>query len=388
MKAVPVAQRIADIASKQWGMITTAQARVHGVARANLAHRVRTGALEQTDHYGVYRLASAPTSPLDDLRAAWLTTNPEVLATERAAAVRPDAVVGSAAAAMVHGIGDVYPSPYRMIVPGRRQSTKGAIVYSWRALDSHDIQVIDGLPVTTRERTIVDLLGDEGDVSIAADALRDALRGEYGLDESRLAELLAPYAARLGQAPRDGVGALASLMATAEMDAVSEANRALDRLLGSVTPLPGLEALLQKFAANASTLAATLPTVSPDVAEMMVSAIAPTRDLVKNIDTAALRQIVETNARAVSEIANHPALAQQATYLANLQAGLAAWQRTPPTIRITTPMLPSISDEDTARAREVIERVAPGQYRRRRSAEQTEPAPVDELAEEGNHRDD
>lgn len=389
MKDAPVAQRIADIASSQWGMITTAQARVHGVARTNLAHRVRTGALEQTDHYGVYRLASAPSSPLDDLRAAWLTTNPEVLARERAAAARPDAVVGSAAAALVHGIGDVYPSPYRMIVPSRRQSTKGAIVYSWRALDSHDIQVIDGLPVTTRERTIVDLLGDEGDVSIAADALRDALRGEYGLDESRLAELLAPLAARLGQAPRDGVGALASLMATAEMDAVSEANRALDRLLGSVTPLPGLEALLQKFAASASTLAAaTLPTVSPNVAEMMVSALAPTRDLVKSIDTAALRQIVETNARVLSEIANHPALAQQATYLANLQAGLDAWQWTPPTIRITTPVLPSISDEGTDRAGEVIERVAPGQYRRRRPAKQTEPALVDELAEEENHRDD
>jgi len=49
MEAAPIAERIAGIASSQWGMITTAQARVHGVARVNLAHRVRTGALEQTD---------------------------------------------------------------------------------------------------------------------------------------------------------------------------------------------------------------------------------------------------------------------------------------------------------------------------------------------------
>ena len=88
-----VAQRIDDIAVGQWGMITTAQARVHGVARTNLAHRVRIGALERTDHYGVYRLTTALTSPLDDLRAAWLSTNPAVLACDRVGAARCDAVV-------------------------------------------------------------------------------------------------------------------------------------------------------------------------------------------------------------------------------------------------------------------------------------------------------
>ena len=271
MESVSVAQRIADIAGSQWGMITTAQARVHGVARANLAYRVRTGVLERTNHYGVYRLTVAPTSPVDDLRAAWLSTSPEVLAPERVAAPRPDAVVASAAAATVHGIGDVYPAPYRIIVPGRRQSAAGAIVYSWRTLDPHDIEVIDGLPVTTRERTISDLLSDEGDASIAADALRDAVRGEYDLDETRLGELLAPMAERLGQAPGDGLGALAYLMVTAEVDAVSKAGRAFDHILRSKIPLPGLESFLEKVSSNAKTLAATLPVAAPHVASIAAS---------------------------------------------------------------------------------------------------------------------
>ena len=176
MEVALVALRLADIAASQWGMLTTAQARVHGVARANVAHRVRTGELEQTNHYGVCRLAAAPSSHLDDLRAAWLSTNHEALAPQRTAVSRPDAVIASAAAASVHSIGDVYPAPYLLIVPGRRQSTTGAIAYSWRALDSRDIEIIKGLPVTTRERTIVDLLGDEGDVTIAADALQDAVQ--------------------------------------------------------------------------------------------------------------------------------------------------------------------------------------------------------------------
>jgi hypothetical protein len=176
-----------------------------------------------------------------------LSTNPAVLAPERTAALRPDAVIASAAAAMVHGIGDVYPAPYRIIVPGRRQSTKGVVAYSWRALDSCDIEVVGGLPVTTRERTVADLFVDEGDVSIAADALRDAWRGEYGLDEARLEQLVAPHAERLGQAPNDGTGALAYLMVVAEVDAVSRASRALDQVIGSKIPLPGVEALVDKF---------------------------------------------------------------------------------------------------------------------------------------------
>jgi hypothetical protein len=252
-----IAQRIADIASSQWGMVTTAQARVHGVARANLAHRVRTGALERTGHYGVYRLAAAPTSPLDDLRAAWLSTNPASLAPERTAVPLPDAVVASAAAAMVHGMGDVYPAPYRIIVSGRRQSAKGDVTYSWRALDSRDVEVVDGLPVTTRERTVTDLLVDEGDVSIAADALRDAFRGGYDLDETRLAELLVPHSERLGQTTGDGVAALSSLLVTAGVDAASNAIRAFDRILDSKARVPGLEAFLEKVISNMPALAVT-----------------------------------------------------------------------------------------------------------------------------------
>lgn len=241
-------------------MVTTAQARVHGVARANLAHRVRTGTLERTEHYGVYRLVAAPTSPLDDLRAAWLSTNPETLAPDRATVARPDVVVASAAAAMIHGIGDVYPSPYRMIVPSRRQRAGGAIVYSWRSLESRDIEVIHGLPVTTPERTIVDLLKDEGDVSIAADALHDAVRGQHDLDESRLAALLAPEAQRLGRSPGDGRGALDYLMVQAGVDAASEASLALDRLIASNRSLPGMPDFLSKIISSMPALAARVPT--------------------------------------------------------------------------------------------------------------------------------
>jgi len=258
MQGASIGRRLADIAASQWGMITTAQARVQGIARANLAHRVRTGELERTNHHGVYRLSAAASSPLDDLRAAWLSTKPEALAQNRTQAPQCDAVVASAAAAMVHGIGDVYPAPYRLIVPERRQSVTGALAYSWRPLDSADVEVIDGLPTTSRERTVADLLHDEGDVSIAADALRDAVRDPFELNEKRLAELLTPYARRLGRPKGDGVGALACLMVVAEVDAASQASRDLDRVLSSQTPLPGLEDYVHKVVASLPALAAAM----------------------------------------------------------------------------------------------------------------------------------
>lgn len=264
MRSASIARHIADLAAGQWGMLTTAQARLHGVARANISHRVRTGELETTDYFGVYRLAAVPSNPLDDLRAAWLSTNVEALALERVATPRPDAVVASAAAAMVHGIGDVYPAPYRIIVPGRRQSTKRAIAYSWRSLDSCDVEVVDGLPVTTRERTIVDLLRDEGDISIVADGLRDAMRGGYALDETRLSELLVPHAQLLGRPAGDGIGALAFLMVTAEVDAASEAGRALERVLASQAPVFGIEAFVSKVLLNTPDLAAMLRVAAPN----------------------------------------------------------------------------------------------------------------------------
>ena len=71
-----------ELAAGQWGLFTTAQARVRGVSRANLSHREQGGRLERLAH-GVYRLGGVPVAPLDDLRAAWMSTEPIVLAWER-----------------------------------------------------------------------------------------------------------------------------------------------------------------------------------------------------------------------------------------------------------------------------------------------------------------
>jgi predicted transcriptional regulator of viral defense system len=205
--------RLARIAAGQWGMLTAAQATADGIARSTLARREKTGTLERM-RPGVYRLPGTPADRLEDIRAAWLASDPTTVARDRLAS--PDVVVGGAAAAWGHGLGDLYPAPYLLYTAKRRQTGQDDVRYSRRHLPSSDVMILDGLPVTTRERTIADLL-DEGDLSLVADALRDAERADNDLDVPRLISHLDTHARRLGHA--SGAELYAELRTRAGLDA-------------------------------------------------------------------------------------------------------------------------------------------------------------------------
>jgi len=177
-------------------MLTAAQAGAAGIARSTLVRREKAGTLERV-RQGVYRLPGTPADRMDDIRAAWLASDPATLARDRLAA--PEVVVGGAAAAWTHEIGDLYPAPYLLYTATRRQTTHDDVRYSRRHLHASDVMILDGLPLTTRERTIADLL-DEGDLSLVADALRDAERSDDDLDIPVLITHLDSYAKRLGHA--------------------------------------------------------------------------------------------------------------------------------------------------------------------------------------------
>lgn len=80
--------RLADLASSQWGMVTAAQARRLDVTPQQLARMHRDGVLHRLQH-GVYRLAGVPHDPLADLKAAWLSLDPEAAAADRLSPARP-----------------------------------------------------------------------------------------------------------------------------------------------------------------------------------------------------------------------------------------------------------------------------------------------------------
>ena len=73
---------LAEVTAYQWGMVTSAQASMHGITRLDLSRLAADGQLERVAH-GVYKDAGAPGGPHDDLKAAWLSTDAKTMGEAR-----------------------------------------------------------------------------------------------------------------------------------------------------------------------------------------------------------------------------------------------------------------------------------------------------------------
>ena len=192
-----------DIAASQWGMFTAAQAARIGIGRVRLHRMLKDGRIERL-RTGVYMFASVPLSRVVPIAAAWLATVPAEYAFERLAAVPCDVVLAGSTAAYLHDAGNLYAEPYTFIVSTRRQSSQEDMRYLRWGIEPCDIGRIEGIPVTKAERTIADLVRLRVEPEHLRSVVEDFLASPGCVDERRLAELLAPLAARNGFARRDG----------------------------------------------------------------------------------------------------------------------------------------------------------------------------------------
>lgn len=216
MKSRQALRVLAGVSESQWGMVTSAQAGARGVSHMNLTRLTESGDLIRLSH-GVYKDAGAPGGQHEELRAAWLATEPAKLAYERLGEHPASAVVSGESASRLHGIGDLRAMKSEFTTPTRKQTQRADIGYRTRVLPEQDITVREGLPTTTRERTIADLIEGRNDLSIVGNALRDAAR-KSRLDIDRLTELLSPLAERNGHRKGDGDALLDELMRVAGID--------------------------------------------------------------------------------------------------------------------------------------------------------------------------
>lgn len=277
------------------------------MTRLDLSRLVEAGQLVRLSH-GVYRDAGAPGDEFEDLRAAWLSTEPARPADERLADGAGGVVIAGASAARLHGVGDLPADLHEFAVAVRRQSQRPEIRYRRPHLDPHDVTITRGLPVTTLERTLADLVEARVDLSLVADVLRDASR-KRRLEMGRLAELLAPLAARNGFVKGDGHALLHRLLEIAGLHAVS-----LARQLASSSDLGRLVAAdqLERFArSNAAELLATpaseqaLRTISNSAARVVAAEVALHLEKLRasiaasmaSIDTAAIQKTLSDIAK-------------------------------------------------------------------------------------------
>ena len=190
---------LAEIAASQWGLVTTAQARATGATPQDMARLSHQGRLERLSH-GVYRVSGTPPSPLDDLRAAWLTLDPARTADQRLFD-QPPAVISHRSAALIHNLGDLDADISEFTTSIRKQTRRPDIRIHQAAIGPDEWTIIDGLPVTTIPRTITDLARQHLDGGHLAGIVRDALI-KHQTDPAKLASRLSPYAHRYGT-PRD-----------------------------------------------------------------------------------------------------------------------------------------------------------------------------------------
>lgn len=194
-------QLIAEIATAQWGLITTGQAVSAGIAPKHVIAEADAGTLHRVRH-GVYRITGAPWHPHEELRAAWLAINSTRTAAERLTEA-PESVVSHRSAAAMHGLGDAAADELEFTCPRRRQSKLLDQRFHTAAITPGEITRIDGLPVTTPLRTVTDLADDVLDGGHLAGIVNDALNGRH-VTHSELAMRLAPFSRRYGLPRNNG----------------------------------------------------------------------------------------------------------------------------------------------------------------------------------------
>lgn len=177
MKIAQATEIVLDLASQQWGMVTTAQAKGAGVPAVMLARLVDKAVLERV-RSGVYISSSAGWSSVTEIRAQWLALEPKVMAADRLVS-QPTAVVSHESAAELHHIGDLDSPHISFTVPSRRQTRQPEVAFHIAELDDADWTVVDGLPVTTAVRTLLDLARTGHEPEHLGDVIRDVL--ERGL---------------------------------------------------------------------------------------------------------------------------------------------------------------------------------------------------------------
>jgi hypothetical protein len=132
----------------------------------------------------------------------------------------------------------------------RKQTVRPVKLHRLR-LEPEDVTLVDGLPTTTPERTIADLIRAGHDLSHVADATRDGVRSGF-LDRRKLCEQLERVASRTGHT--DGRDLLENLLDLAGLSVAAAANSKLGRSIAD-------SAVRQYQAALANMLEAVTPEI-------------------------------------------------------------------------------------------------------------------------------
>jgi len=140
---------LASIAARQHGVVSTRDARSLKISKGRVQRLVALGVLERAAP-GALRIRGSPETWRQRLVIATLSAG-------------PGCVVSHRAAAALHGFDRFPPGPVEVLVDRPHRSRDPLVrVHSSRRLDPVDRTIVDGIPVTTPERTLIDLAATVG----------------------------------------------------------------------------------------------------------------------------------------------------------------------------------------------------------------------------------
>jgi predicted transcriptional regulator of viral defense system len=169
-----------ELAERQSGYFTAAQARSAGLHQVRLVQLERSEDLERVSR-GVYRLTRYPVSPLGQYMEAALW--PQVR--------RPGAqgIVSYESALAMYGLSDVSPAKVHITLPTTlriRRKPPEYLTLHYADLEPQDVQQIEGIPVTTAERAIRDVHASHIGAALVGQAITDGRRtGHLTFDQAR-----------------------------------------------------------------------------------------------------------------------------------------------------------------------------------------------------------
>jgi predicted transcriptional regulator of viral defense system/very-short-patch-repair endonuclease len=229
-------QAVAALAHAQHGVVTVRQLQAIGLTPTMVHRRVASGRLLRL-HRGVYAVGHKRLRR----EGYWLAA---VLA------VGPGAVLSHRQAAALHGFRPANGTTVDVTTNADRADQPGIRVHRARTLDPADITTVDGIPVTTPSRTLVDLAGTVPRDHLAK-ALREADRLQI-LDIGGIERTLTRTRGRRGHAHKALREALQEYATLAPHDTRSPLEDDLLRLLhGAHLPLPQTNAPLHGFVVDA-----------------------------------------------------------------------------------------------------------------------------------------
>ncbi|HWN73712.1 MAG TPA: type IV toxin-antitoxin system AbiEi family antitoxin domain-containing protein [Solirubrobacterales bacterium] len=168
-------EKLYRLAESQAGFFTTQQAAEAGMDRSTLSHHARPGGRYRRIRRGLYRLRDFPSVPHEHVMVAWLPLRDA------------GAVVSHETALELHDLSDVIADEVHLSLSRAERGQRPRAGVRLHTLNhppgKAEVHNVAGLPVTSPERTIIDVLEAGGQPEQVEMAIAQAL--ERGLTTPR-----------------------------------------------------------------------------------------------------------------------------------------------------------------------------------------------------------